>query len=113
MKKTQFINKPTEKFPNFLFAISEDGSEYVIHLGSFPCVIKLCDYEYIDDQEAGKDEDGDLIDASDGDGEFHLEIMKVSTKGLVPIGVEQHTKIIKDLINKALDFFVALEKDDD
>ena len=103
--------------PMFMYTLDENEEEYIICNGKFPMLIKVTDFEYEYVNEEGEDDDDEDDDSDVKDtegsltGDFHVEILKYTNTGLKPLGYEKETKAVKQIIRRAIDFYLALEED--
>jgi len=111
MKQSISIEPIRSGPPPFLYTMDENENEYIICTGKFPMILKIKDfeYEYIDDEEG--DEEEPPRDPESLTGDFQVEAMKFSNTGLKPLSYEKNTKVVKEIIKRAIDFYLALEGD--
>jgi hypothetical protein len=123
MKDVNLLNNfsESEKIPNFLMCIDENDTEYVLHSGAYPCLVRIngiaTDEE--DDEEDDDDYGGlEVIDKyknqqSKDSFVFDVEVFKITELGLKPMGRERSLKSVKDLIGRSIDYYIAQQEQED
>ena len=114
MKQSISVSEIATDVPMFLYTLDENDYEYIICTGKFPMIIKIKDYEY-EYEEGDEDEEEESDTEHDPEkliGEFHVEVLKITNSGLKPLGYEKETKAVKQIVKRAIDFYLALEDEE-
>jgi hypothetical protein len=123
MKDLNLLNNfsESEKIPNFLMCIDENDIEYVLHSGSYPCLVRI--NGIANEEEDDEDDEDDyggigLIDENKLDQikdsfVFDVEVFKITELGLKPMGIERSLSSVKDLIKRSIDYYIEQQEENE